>query len=55
MDHLTLNEVIEKLSRLDIVDLVELLDIDPERLCDAFRFDIEEKLEYYSYVAQEYE
>lgn len=54
MNPLTLSEVIEALSSLDEVELIELLGVRSEQIAQAFKDLIEEDLERFSRAAQEY-
>lgn len=55
MDRLTLKEVLEKLVRLDEVELIEVLGVDSEMLVRVFEDLIEENLEELERAVQEYD
>lgn len=55
MDRLTLSEVLEKLARLDEVELIELLKLNSETLVRLCADLIEDNLEELERAVQEYE
>lgn len=44
---MTFNEICDKLSHLDELDLLEILDISSDELVDRFQDKIESKLDYF--------